>query len=150
MEASFQNEDEPTSNVGTHPVILVSVAQPVPNPKTALHLDTSLLKPSHPQPQGGNLSSISKSLPFQMARVSTRAPYQPKPRTITTPEAATILSSFTFLQLSQLHPSNSPLSAQRVVRVPPAERPSTKWQGKSRRRHGSTRPSVLSGSRVSE
>ena len=96
------------------------------------------------------MSSISTSLPFQMARVSTRAPYQPKPRTITTPEAAAILSSFTFFQLSHLHPSNSPLSAPRVVRVPPAERPSTEWRGKLRRRHGSTRPSVLSGSRVRE
>ena len=71
IEASFQNEDEPTGDVGTHPVILVSVTQPIPNPKTVLHLDTSLLKPSHPQPQGENLSSISTSLPFQMARVST-------------------------------------------------------------------------------
>ena len=71
IEASFQSEVEPTGDVGTHPIILASVIQPVPNPKTALHLDTSLLKPSHPQPQGGNLSSISKSLPFQMARVST-------------------------------------------------------------------------------
>ena len=96
------------------------------------------------------MSSISKSLPFQMAKVSTGVPYQPQPRTITTPEAATIFSSFTFLQLSHLHPSNSPLFAQRVVRVPPAERPSREWRGKSRRRHGSTRPSVLSGSRVSE
>ena len=150
IEASFQNEDESTCDIGTYPVILVSVIQLVPNPKTALHLDTSLLKPSHPQPQGGNLSSISKSLPFQMARVSTRAPYQPQPRTITTPEAAAILSSFTFLQLSCLHPSNSPVSTQRVVRVPPAERPSTEKRGKSRRRHGSTRLSVLSGSGVSE
>ena len=48
IEASFWNEDEPTSDVGTHPVILVFVTQPVPNPKTALHLDTSLLKSSHP------------------------------------------------------------------------------------------------------
>ena len=150
IEASFQNEDEPTGDVGTHPVILVSVIQLVPNPKIAVHLDTSLLKPSHLQPQGGNLSSISKSLPFQMTRVSTRIPYQPKPRTITTLEAAAILSSFTFLQLSHLHPSNSPLSAQRVVKVPPVERPSIEWRGELRRRHGSTRPSVLSGSRVSE
>ena len=150
IEASFQNEDEPTGDVGIHPVILVFVTQPVSNSKLALYLDNSLLKPSHPQSQGGNLSSISTSLPFQMARVSTRAPYQPKPRTITTPEAAAILSSFTFLQLSHLHPSPSPLSTQRVVRVPSAERPSTKWRGKSRRRHGSTRPSVLSNSRVSE
>ena len=104
IEASFQNEDEPTGDVGTHPVILVSVAQPVSNPKIALHLDTSLLKPSHPQPQGGNLSSISKSLPFQMARVSTRAPYQPKPRSIMTPKAAAILSSFTFLHLPSTLP----------------------------------------------
>ena len=78
IEASFQNEDEPTSDVGTHPIILVFVTQPVPNPKTIPHLDTSLIKQSHPQPQGGNLSSISTSLPFQMARVSTRAPYQPR------------------------------------------------------------------------
>ena len=85
-----------------------------------------------------------------MARVSTRAPYQPKLGTITTPEAAAIFSSFTFLQLSHLHPSNSPLSAQRVVRVPTAERPSTEWRGRLRRRHGSKRPSVPSGSRVSE
>ena len=127
IEASFQNEDEPTCDVGTHPVILVSVIQPVPNPKTVPHLDTSLLKPSHPQSQGGNLSSISTSLPFQMARVSTRAPYQPKLKTFTTPEAAAILSSFTFFQLSHLHPSNSLLFAQRVVRVPPAERPSIEW-----------------------
>ena len=96
------------------------------------------------------MSSISTSLPFQMARVSTRAPYQPRPRTITTPEAAAILSSFTFFQLSHLHPSNSPLSTQRVVRVSPVERPSTEWRGRLRRRHGSKRPSVLSGSRVSE
>ena len=85
-----------------------------------------------------------------MARVSTRAPYQSKPRTITTPEAAAILSSFTFFQLSRLHPSNSSLSAQRVVRLPPAERPSTEWRGRLRRRHGSTRQSILSGSRVDE
>ena len=83
-----------------------------------------------------------------MARVSTRAPYQPRPRTITTPEAAAILSSFTFLQLSRLHPSNSPLFAQRVVRVPTAERPSVEWRGRMRKRPGSKKPSVLSGSRV--
>ena len=150
LEASFQNKDEPTGDVGTYPIILAFVIQPVPNPKTTLHLDTSSLKLSHPQPQGGNLSSISKSLPFQMARVSTQAPYQPQPRTITTPEAAAIPSSFTFLQLSHLHPSNSPMSTQRVIRVPPAEQPSTEGRGKLRRRHGSTRPSNLSGSRVSE
>ena len=153
IEASFENEDEPTGDVGTHPVILASVIQPVPNPKTALHLDTSSLnrpitKPSHPQPQGGNLSSISKSLPFQMERVSTRVPYQPQPKTITTPEAATILSSFTFLQLSHLHPSNSQVFAQRVIIVPPIERPSTEWRGKSRKRPGSTTPSVLSSRRL--
>ena len=96
------------------------------------------------------MSSIGTSLPFQMARISTRAPYQPKPRTIMTPEAAAILSSFTFFQLSHLHPSNSPLSTQRVVRVPPVERPSTEWRGRLRRRHGSKRPSVISGSRASE
>ena len=96
MEESLQNEDELTATVGTHSVVLVSVTQPVPNPKPVLHLDTSLPNPSHQQPQGGNLHSISTSLPFKMARVSTRAPYQPRPRTITTPEAATILSSFTF------------------------------------------------------
>ena len=70
IEASFQNEDEPTSDVGTHLVILVSIIQSVPNPKTVPHLDTSLIKQSHQQPQGRNLSSISTSLPFQMARVS--------------------------------------------------------------------------------
>ena len=85
-----------------------------------------------------------------MARVSTRASYQPRPRTIMTSEAAAILSSFTFLQLSRLHPSNSPLSAQRVVRVPTAERPSAEWRGRLRKRPGSKRPSILSGSRVSE
>ena len=150
IEASFQNEDEPTGDVGTHPIILVSVTQPVPNPKTVLHLDTSLIKQSHPQPQGGNLSSISTSLPFQMARVSTRAPYQPRPRTIMTPEAAAILFSFTIFHLSHLHPSNSPLSAQRVVSVTPTERPSTEWRGRLRRRYDNKRPSVLSGSRVNE
>ena len=81
IEASFQNEDEPTGYVETHPVILAVVIPPVPNPNTTLLIDTSSRhpprpKPSHPQPQGGNLSSISKSLPFQMARVSTRVPYQ--------------------------------------------------------------------------
>ena len=96
------------------------------------------------------MSSISTSFPFQMARVSTRAPCQPRPRTITTPEAAAILSSFTIFHLSHLHPSNLPLSAQRVVRVTPTERPSTEWRGRLRRRHGSKRQSVLSGSRVSE
>ena len=150
MEASFQNEDESTGNVGTHSVVLVSVTQLVPNPKIVLHLDTSSLNPSHQQPQGGNLHSISTSLPLKMARVSTRAPYQPRPRTITIPEAATILSSFTFLQLSRLHPSNSPLSAQRIVRVPTAERPSAEWRGRLRKRPSSKRPSVLSGSRVNE
>ena len=149
IEASFQNEDEPTGDVGTHPVIVVSVTQPVPNPKTVPHLDTSLMKQSHPQPQGGNLLSISTSLLFQMARVNTRAPYQSRPRTITTPEAAAILSSFTIFHLSHLHPSNSPMSAQRVVRVTPTERPSTEWRGRLRRRHGSKRPSVLSGSKMS-
>ena len=150
MEESFQNEDEPTGNVGTHLVVLVSVTQPIPNPKPVLHLDTSSPNPSHQQLQGGNLHSISTSLPFKMARISTRAPYQPRPRTITTPEAAAIFSSFTFLQLSHLHPSNSPLSAQRVVRVPTAERSSAEWQGRLRKRPGSKRSSVLSGSRVSE
>ena len=96
------------------------------------------------------MHSISTSLPFKMARVSTRAPYQPRPRTITTPEAAAILSSFTFLQLSRLRPSNSPLSAQRVVKVPTAEQPSAEWQGRLRKRPGSKRPSVLSDSRLSE
>ena len=43
MEESFQNEYEPTGNVGTHSVVLVSVTQPVPNPKPVLHLDTSSL-----------------------------------------------------------------------------------------------------------
>ena len=154
IEASFQNEDEPTSDVGTHPVILAVAIQPVPNPNTALYLDTSSLQPpipnpSHPQPQGGNLTSISKSLLFQMARVSTRVPYQPQPRTITTLEATTILSSFTFLQLSHLLPSTSLMSAQRVVVVPLTERPSTEWRGIWRRRHGSTTLSVLSDRRVS-
>ena len=111
MEESLQNEDELIGNDGTHLVVLVFVTQSVPNPKPILHLDTSSPNPSHQQPQGGNLHSLSTSLPFKMARVSTRAPYQPRPRTITTPEAAAILSSFTFLQLSHLHPSNSPLSA---------------------------------------
>ena len=150
IEASFQNEDEPTGDIGTYPVILVSVIQPVPNPKTVPHLDTSLIKQSHPQPQGGNLSSISTSLPFQMARVSTQTPYQPRPRTIMTPEAAAILSSFTIFHLSQLHPSNSPLSTQRVIRVTPTERPSTEWRRRLRRRPGSERPSILSSSRLSE
>ena len=40
IEASFQNEDEPIGNIGTHPVIVVSVTQPVPNPKIVPHLDT--------------------------------------------------------------------------------------------------------------
>ena len=124
MEESLQNEDEPTGNVETHSIVLVSITQPVSNPKRVLHLGTFSLNPSHQQPQGGNLHSISTSLLFKMARVSTQVPYQPRPRTIMTPEAATILSSFTFLQLSRLHPSNSPLSAQRVVRVPTAKRPS--------------------------
>ena len=85
-----------------------------------------------------------------MARVSTRTPYQPRPRTITIPEAATILSSFTFLQFSRLQPSNSSLSAQRVDRVPTAERPSAEGRDRLRNRPGSTRPSILSGSKVSE
>ena len=126
-EESVQNEDELTAIVGTHSVVLVSVTQPVPNPKPLLHLDTSSPNLSHQQPQGGNLHSISTPLPFKMARVSTRAPYQPRPRTITTPEAATILSSLTFFQFSRLHPSNPPLSAQRVERVPTTERPSAEW-----------------------
>ena len=96
MQESVQNEDELTPTVGTHSIVLVSVTQPVPNPKPVLHLDTSLPNPSHQQPQGANLHSISTPLPFKMARVSTQAPYQPRPRTITTPEAATILSSLTF------------------------------------------------------
>ena len=96
------------------------------------------------------MNSISTPLPFKMARVSTRAPYQPRPRTITTPEATTILSSLTFFQFSRLHPSNPPLSAQRVERVPATERPSAEWQERLRKRLGSKRPSVISGSRVSE
>ena len=150
MEESFQYEDEPIGNVGTHLVVLVSVTQPVPNPKPVLHLDTSSLNPLHQQPQRGNLHSISTSLSFKMARISTRAPYQPRPRTITTPEAVAILSSFTFLQLSRLHPSNSSLSAQRVVRVPTVEHPSVERRGRLMRQPGSKRPSVLSGSRASE
>ena len=150
MEESFQNEDELTGNVGTHSIVLVSVTQPIPNPKPILYLDTSSLNSSHQQPQGGNLHSISTSLPFKMARISTQDPYQPRPRTITTPEAAAILSFSTCLQLSCFHPSNSPLSAQRVVRVPTAERPSVEWRGRFRKRPSSKRPSVLSSSRVSE
>ena len=150
MEEVLQNEDELTGKVGTHLVALVSVTQPVPNPKPIPHLDTASPNPSHQQPQGGNLHSISPPLPFKMARVSTQTPYQPRPRTITTPEAATILSSFTFLQFSHLHPSNSPLSAQRVDKVPTAERPSVEWRDRLRNRPGSTRPSILSGSKMSE
>ena len=127
MEESVQNEDELTTTVETHSVVLVSVTQPIPNPKPVLHLDTSSPNPSHQQPQGGNLHSISTPLPFKMARFSTRAPYQPRPRTITIPEAATILSSLTFFQFSHLHPSNPPLSAQRVERVPATEQPSAEW-----------------------
>ena len=93
------------------------------------------------------MRSISTPLPFKMARVSTRAPYQPRPRTITTPEAATILSSFTFLLFSRLRPSNSPWSVQRIVI---AERPSAEWWKRLRNRPGSKRRSILSGSRVSE
>ena len=85
-----------------------------------------------------------------MTRVSTRTPYQPRPRTITIPEAATILSSFTFLQFSRLHPSDSPLSAQRVDRVPIAESTSVEWRDGLRNRPGSMSPSILSGSKVSE
>ena len=85
-----------------------------------------------------------------MTRVSTQTPYQPRPRTITTPEAATILSSFTFFQFSRLHPSNSPLSAQRVDKVLTAERPSAEGRDRLRNRPGSTRPSILSGSKVTE
>ena len=111
MEESVQNKDELTAIVGTHSVDLISVTQPVSNPKPVVHLDTSSPNPSHQLPQGANLHSISTPLLFKMARVSTRAPYQPRPRTITTPEAATILSSLTFFQFSRLHPSNLPLSA---------------------------------------
>ena len=150
MEESLQNEDELTSKVGTHLVALVFVTQPVPNPKPVPHLDTTSPNPSHQQLQGGNLHSISPPLSFKMARVSTRTSYQPRPRTIMTPEAATILSSFTFLHFSCLHPSNSPLCAQRVDRVPTAERPSAEWRDRLRNRPGSTRPSILSGSKVSE
>ena len=150
MEESLQNEDELTGKVGTHLVALVSVIQPVSNPKPVPRLDTASPNPSHQQPQGGNLHSISPPLPFKMARVSTQTPYQPRPRTITTLEAATILSSFTFLQFSRLHPSNSPLSAQRVDRVPTAEHPSAEGRDRLRNRPGSTRPSILSGSKVSE
>ena len=150
MEESILTEDELIATVGTHSVVLVSVTQPVSNPKPVLHLDTSSPNPSHQQLQGGNLHSISTPLLFKMARVSTRAPYQPRPRTITTPEAATILSSLTFFQFSRLHPSNPPLSAQRVERVPATERPSAEWQERLRKRPGSKRPSAISGSRVSE
>ena len=150
MEESLQNEDELTGQVGTHLVALVSVTQTVPNPKPVSHLDTASPNPSHQQSQDGNLHSISPPLPFKMARVSTRTPYQPRPRAITTPEAATILSSFTFLQFSCLHPSDSPLSAQRVDRVPTTERTSAEWRDRLRNRPGSTRPGILSGSKVSE
>ena len=150
MQESVQNEDELTPTIETHSVVLVSVTQPVPNPKTILHLDTSSPNPSHQQPQGANLHSISTPLLFKMARVSTRAPYQPRPRTITTPEAATILSSLTFFQFSRLHPSNPPMSTQRVERVPATERPSAEWRERLRKRPGSKRPSVLSSSRVSD
>ena len=85
-----------------------------------------------------------------MARVSTRAPYQPRPRTITTPEAATILSSLTFFQFSRLHPSNPLLSTQRVERVPATERLSAEWRERLRKRPGSKRSSAISSSRVSE
>ena len=150
MKESLQNEDELIGKGGTHLVALVSVIQPVSNPKPVPRLDTASPNPSHQQPQGGNLHSISPPLPFKMTRVSTQTPYQPRPRTITTPKVATILSSFTFLQFSRLHPSNSPLSAQRVDRVPTAERPSAEGRDRLRNRPGSTRPSILSGSKVSE
>ena len=132
MEESLRNEDEMTGPVRTHLVALVSVTQPVPNPKPVPHLDTASPNPSHQQPQDGNLHSISPPLPFEMAAVSTRIPYQPRPRTITTPEAATILSSFTFLQFSRLHPSDSSMSAQRVDRIPTAERTSAEWRDRLR------------------
>ena len=150
MQESVQNEDELTPTVRTHSVVLVSVTQPIPNLKPVLHLDTSSPNPSHQQPQGANLHSISTPLPFKMARVSTQAPYQPRPRTITILEAATILSSLTFFQFSRLHPSNPPMSAQRVERVPATERPSAEWRERLRKRPSSKRPSVLSGSRVSD
>ena len=150
MEESLQNEDELTAKVGTHLVALVCITQPVPNPKPVPHIDTASPNPSHQQPQGSNLHSISPPLPFKMARVSTRIPYQPRPRTIMTPEAATILSSFTFLQFSRLHPFDSPLSAQRVDREPTVERPSAEWRDRLQNRSGSTRLSILSGSKVSE
>ena len=142
MEESAQNEDELTATVETHSVVLVSVTQPVPNPKPVLHLDTSSPNPSHQQSQRGNLHSSSTSLPFKMVRISTRAPYQPRPRTITTPEAATILSSITFFQFSRLHPSNPPPSAQRVERVPATERPSAEWRERLRKRPGSVSPQI--------
>ena len=47
MEESLQNEDELTHKAGTHSVVLVSVTQPVPNPKPVLHLDTTSPNPSH-------------------------------------------------------------------------------------------------------
>ena len=150
MEESLQNEDELTAKVGTHLVALIAVTQPISNPKPVPHLDTTSPNPSHEQPQGGNLHSISPPLPFKMPRVSTQTPYQPRPKTITTPEAATILSFFTFLQFSRLHPSDSPLSAQRVDREPIAAQPSAEWRDRLRNRPGSTRPSILSGSKVSE
>ena len=84
-----------------------------------------------------------------MARVSTRTPYQPRPRTITTLEAATILSSFTFLQFSRLHPCDSLLSAQRLDRELTTEQPSAEGRDSLRNQPGSTRPSILSGSKVS-
>ena len=96
------------------------------------------------------MHSISTALPFKMARVSTRALYQPRPRTITIPEAATILSSLTFFQFSRLHPSNPPMSAQKVERVPATERPSAEWRERLRKQPGSKRPSVISNSGVSE
>ena len=74
IEASFQNEDEPTGDVGTHPVILVSVTQLIPNPKTVPHLDTSLIKQSHPQPQGGNCHQLAHHYRFKWQELALEPP----------------------------------------------------------------------------
>ena len=84
VEASFQNKDEQTRDVGTHPVILAAAIQPVPNPNTALHLDTSSLQPPIPtrhirSHKGGICHQLAYHYRFKWQELALESPINSSP-----------------------------------------------------------------------
>ena len=107
MEESLQNENELIGKVGTHLVALVSVIQLVSNPKPVPCLDTASPNPSHQQSQ-----ELALKPPINLGL----EPSQP----LRQPPSFLLSHSFSSPVCTLL----THLSAQRVDRVPTAERPS--------------------------